>query len=80
MKNEYCECGCLAFIECKGRLWCRECAFRGPRSRRSQESANATRIDLAKMAYESRASSDREASKAHAEREYWADGIDPDDV
>jgi len=37
-------------------------------------------IDLQRMAYESRASSDRAASKAHAERAYWADGIDPDDV
>jgi hypothetical protein len=40
----------------------------------------AAPIDLQRMAYESRASSDRAASKAHAEREYWADGIDPDDV
>jgi hypothetical protein len=40
----------------------------------------ATSVDLGKLAYESRASSDRAASQAHAEREYWADGIDPDDV
>ena len=37
-------------------------------------------IDLQRMAYESRASSDHAASKAHAERDYWADEIDPDDV
>lgn len=36
-------------------------------------------IDIARIAHEYRVDADRAASKAHAEREYWADGIDPDE-